>query len=798
VLRRIQTLLAGIPVLFMAAAGITADASPLEIRSTDEITSLAVAWKFRPGDDPMWAASNLDDGWREIRIPTGFGRNDVESAFAWYRLELDLAPGEQTLDDAERADLQLGITVGKVDSAYEIYAGDLYLGGVGSLPPTPRIDYDRHRIYAVPSRAVAEDGRLSLALRVWKAPETRSSVGGPHGGPFLIGPIEQLIRREIFSELMAFFLAGWILIIGLVHLELYRRRPALRGYLWFALLCGTFGVYTILSTQWKYLLSERFQLLKELEHIDIYVGLALFIQVLWPLLGLPIGKILRSVQGASLVGALVIGMPGLRPNIVILPFWQLTVFGVLCAFGWMVLRGAWRGHPEARIVALGVMALAVGFAYEVGVDRGFYLGPPLAKPGFAFFLISIALSLASQFTRVYAELEALRKSEQAAEQANRAKSEFLANMSHEIRTPMTGILGASDLLLAEELSTQARELGQIIGTSARSLLGIIDSILDFSKVESGHIELETVELPLRETVEGVVKLLQPKAKAKGIELRLLLAEDLPEQLSGDPLRLRQVLLNLVGNGVKFTEVGEVVLAVDFKRQDREEIWLRFAVRDTGIGISPDVLEQLFLPFTQADSSTTRRFGGTGLGLAISERLVKLMGGHIEVKSESGVGSSFTFLARFSPALKRREPVEKRVTPATQRKASGPFNILLAEDNPVSQLVVAKQLRSLGLAVVTAATGLEVLETLGRESIDLVLMDCQMPDLDGYETTRRIRQREIGGQHLPVVALTAHAMKGDREKCLAAGMDDYLTKPFVRDELGEVIARWLDTAQVFIR
>ncbi|MEM7587380.1 MAG: ATP-binding protein [Acidobacteriota bacterium] len=764
---------------------------PLEVRETGAVTSLAVPWKFSPGDDVAWSDPDYDDrNWREVRIPTGFGRRDAEAVFAWYRLTVDLAPGQQRLTLEDRADLRLGVTVGKVDSAYEVYAGGRLLGGVGALPPQPRIDYDRHGIYAVPATAVDSSGRLVIALRVWKAPATRSSVGGPHEGPFLLGPIEQLTRRELVSELPSLLLAGWFLILGLIHIELFRRRTALRSYLWFALLCFSFAAYGFLRTQWKYALTDNFVLLKELEHIDLYLGLLLFIQVVWPVLGLSISRSLRVVQAASAMACATVALPGLQLNIVLLPAWQLAMLGVVCAFTWSVFREARRGHPEARIVALGTVVVTVGFIYEVGIDRGLYTAPRLAGFGFAFFVICLAMSLASRVARVYAEVEALRQSEREAERANQAKSEFLANMSHEIRTPMSGILGASELLMKESLAPHARELGDIIRSSASALLGIIDSILDFSKIESGRLELEQAELPLRRTIDGVVDLLRPRALDKGIELEVELAEDLPEWVAGDALRLRQILLNLIGNGVKFTQQGRVVLRVEREPTARDDLWLRFTVEDTGIGMTPEVIEQLFSPFTQADTSTTREFGGTGLGLAISQKLARMMGGRISVDSEPGVGSTFSFAACFQRVAEApiAEPTEAR---PCKRKASGRFRILLAEDNPIIQLVVTEQLTALGSTVRRATTGREALALLEREAFDLVLMDCQMPELDGYQATRRIRQREIGGgQHLPVIALTAHAMAGDREKCLAAGMDDHLPKPFTEAQLLAVLDRWL--------
>ncbi|MEM1202810.1 MAG: ATP-binding protein [Acidobacteriota bacterium] len=805
-------------------------ATETEIPGAARIVDLsAETWRYHLGDDPAWADPDFDaSGWAETPFPPPVDLSATTVPMVWYRLELDLAPGDQLLSLEERAEMRLGLTLGFVDSAYEIYASGRRLGGVGSLPPEPAPSYDRHALFPVPTAAVSEDGRILLALRVWKMPQTVGTAGGPREGPFMLGPVDPLLRDRYTRELPQLFLGLFFLLLGLVHLELFRRRTSLRGYLWFALLAFCFGLYTLLRTQWKYTVVDDFLLLKEVEHVLIYLTLVLFVQLLWPLIGLGIGPVLRGVQALGLAGAVAVALPGLPLNLTLLPVWQLGAAALMAAGLVSMTRAAWREHPEARVVVLGAAAAAAIFVNDMLVDRGFLQTPRMAAFGFAAFVLSLALSLAWQFARVHSELEALRDSEEAAERANHAKSQFLANMSHEIRTPMTGILGAADLLLAGELGPAERRYGNIIRGSAGALLGIVDDILDFSKIESGRLDLETVDFPVRETLEGVTDLLSSRARDKGIRLRLHLGWQLPTTLSGDPLRLRQVLLNLVANGIKFTEEGEVELRVDTERVERGETWLRFTVRDTGIGIEPEVRDALFLPFTQADTSTTRRYGGTGLGLAICQHLVDLMGGQLEVYSEPGEGSTFTFHARFGPPMGRAAiaeesadriprpvleipgplphqpedpPLETRQGPPEPEAAEGGrgengedrgpagLHILLAEDNPLSQLVISEQLEQLGHRVTAVGDGEEVLEAVDRTAFDLVLMDCQMPVLDGYGATRRLRQREVGKRHLPVVALTAHAMPGDREKCLAAGMDDYLAKPFSENDLDALLTRW---------
>jgi PAS domain S-box-containing protein len=376
-------------------------------------------------------------------------------------------------------------------------------------------------------------------------------------------------------------------------------------------------------------------------------------------------------------------------------------------------------------------------------------------------------------------------------EASNMKSAFLANMSHEIRTPMNAVIGMTDLLLEERLTRRQREYAEQVSRSGEQMLALINDILDVAKLETGHVELEILEFDLRDTLARTCSIAAVQARAKGLRFELALERSVPRLVRGDGRRISQVVLNLVSNAVKFTPQGCVSVRVQAPDTDAGYHRVRVCVSDTGIGIAPAHLEQVFEPFTQADASTTRVYGGTGLGLAIVRELVGLMNGAISVESSLGKGSSFTIELELEPATAHAgESLGRRSAKPAAPRWSSPPTVLVVEDGPVNQVVALRTLERCGCRGEIARDGEEALAKLAAQPFDAVLMDCQMPGMDGYEATRELRRREDGGRRTPVIAMTAHAMRGDRDSCLEAGMDDYLTKPLRHRDLLDALARWL--------
>ncbi|QKE63405.1 response regulator [Aquipseudomonas campi] len=419
--------------------------------------------------------------------------------------------------------------------------------------------------------------------------------------------------------------------------------------------------------------------------------------------------------------------------------------------------------------------------------------PPLAETAtgelgdLARHINKLALSLADASHEQQLAMTQLIKTREEAEQANRAKSDFLAMMSHELRTPMNGVLGMLQLLETTEMTHEQDEYAALATESTEHLLKVINDILDFSRIERGALELERIPFNLLELLQGSIQVFQHSAQQHGLHLNLENQPGLEQfEVQGDPTRIRQILVNLLGNALKFTEDGGIRIETRWQPLDNEVLWFTCAVHDSGIGIAPQRLERMFDAFQQADSSISRRYGGTGLGLSIARTLAERMGGTLHARSTEGQGSVFTL----------EIPLPFSLRPYTEESGSQPLNhygegqeVLLVEDNPVNQTVIEAMLRSLGYQVSLVSDGAQAVHSARQRTYAAVLMDCRLPVMDGYEATRQIRQLQTYSK-TPIIALTANALQGDREACLQAGMNDYLAKPFKRADLERILLRWL--------